>query len=206
MARPSKTRVYNWFVIFSWGALHIAYNCRYVSLVAASCMVLYGYDASTFNAISGSKNWDKYFDGIVSDSSKSNQYGAINTAYTVGAIAAGWFMGGPLADYAGRRAGMAAGAVLVIIATIMQAFSPRHKIGVFIGGRVIIGVGQGLALSIYHLFPFELEDTLTMFGSRRPRIYQRAGTNRNSRRDYDLLADVLQCGFLYRILGALCMC
>lgn len=28
-------------------------------------MVLYGYDASTFNAISGSKNWNAYFNDIV---------------------------------------------------------------------------------------------------------------------------------------------
>jgi hypothetical protein len=28
-------------------------------------MVLYGYDASTFNAISGSKNWNRWFDNIV---------------------------------------------------------------------------------------------------------------------------------------------
>jgi hypothetical protein len=40
--------------------------CRYAALCAASCMVLYGYDNSTFNAISGSKNWDAYFDHIVS--------------------------------------------------------------------------------------------------------------------------------------------
>lgn len=42
----SRTRAYNW----------------YISLVAASCMVLYGYDASVFNALQGSKNWVKYFD------------------------------------------------------------------------------------------------------------------------------------------------
>ncbi len=42
---------------------------------------------------------------------------------------------------------MAAGAVLVIIATFMQAFAPRGSIGVFIAGRVVIGIGQGLALS-----------------------------------------------------------
>jgi MFS family permease len=111
-------------------------------------MVFYGIDASVFNAISGSNNWDRWFDGIVSDSNKSNLYGAINTSYTVGAIVAGWFMAGPLADYAGRRVGMATGAVLVILATLMQAFSPRHQIGVFIGGRVIIGLGQGFALSM----------------------------------------------------------
>lgn len=34
---------------------------RYISLVAASCMVLYGYDASVYNAVQGSKNWVAYF-------------------------------------------------------------------------------------------------------------------------------------------------
>ncbi|CAD0108816.1 unnamed protein product [Aureobasidium uvarum] len=78
----SKTRAYNW----------------YISLVAASCMVLYGYDASVFNAVQGSKHWVAYF-----DKPSLQTIGAINTAYTVGAIVAGWFMGGPIADYFGRR-------------------------------------------------------------------------------------------------------
>lgn len=56
-------------------------------------------------------------------------------------------MGGPLADFAGRRVGMAVGSILVIIATFMQCFSPRGEIGVFIAGRVLIGLGQGFALS-----------------------------------------------------------
>jgi len=43
--------------------------------------------------------------------------------------------------------GMAVGALLVILATFMQCFAPRGNIGCFIGGRVIIGFGQGLALS-----------------------------------------------------------
>lgn len=43
---------------------------------------------------------------------------------------------------------MAAGAILVIIATFMQCFAPRGNIGVFIAGRVVIGLGQGLALSM----------------------------------------------------------
>lgn len=29
-------------------------------LVAASCMILYGYDASVYNAVQGSKNWVAY--------------------------------------------------------------------------------------------------------------------------------------------------
>ena len=71
----------------------------------------------------------------------------MNTAYTVGAIAAGWFLGGPLADYLGRRWGMGIGCFLTIIATFIQTFSPKGKLACFIAGRVIIGLGQGIALS-----------------------------------------------------------
>lgn len=155
MFGADKTRTYNW----------------YISLVAASCMVLYGYDASVYNAVQGSKHWVAFFHKPVSfpwlclisasdptDLSQNAQLiGAVNTAYTVGAVAAGWFMGGPLADYAGRRVGMAAGAFAVIIATLVQTFSPN--IGCFIAGRVIVGIGQGLALS-----KFSLNDTVRKSG------------------------------------------
>lgn len=42
---------------------------------------------------------------------------------------------------------MAIGCFLTIIATFIQAFAPWHNIGCFIGGRVLIGIGQGIALS-----------------------------------------------------------
>ncbi|KAH8727484.1 general substrate transporter [Phaeosphaeriaceae sp. PMI808] len=143
----SKTRVYNW----------------YISLVAASCMVLYGYDASVFNALQNSKHWVAYF-----NHPSPNIIGAINTSYTVGAVVAGFFMGGPLADYAGRRMGMAVGAALVIVATFMQTFAPRGSIGVFIAGRVVIGIGQGLALTagpiyIGEMAPPEIRGTIMSF-------------------------------------------
>ncbi|KAF2832947.1 MFS sugar transporter-like protein [Ophiobolus disseminans] len=143
----SKTRVYNW----------------YISLVAASCMVLYGYDASVFNALQNSKHWVAYF-----NHPSPNIIGAINTSYTVGAVVAGFFMGGPLADYAGRRMGMAVGAALVIVATFMQTFAPRGNIGVFIAGRVIIGIGQGLALTagpiyIGEMAPAEIRGKIMSF-------------------------------------------
>lgn len=34
---------------------------RYISMVAAACMVLYGYDASVFNTCQNSKNWVAFF-------------------------------------------------------------------------------------------------------------------------------------------------
>ena len=61
---------------------------------------------------------------------------------------------------------MAIGAILVIIATFMQTFTPYHKIGVFIAGRVIIGMGQGVALSkLLTLDPSSLYKSLTFFFS-----------------------------------------
>lgn len=42
----SSPRVYSW----------------YCSMVAALCMVLYGYDASVFNSVQGSENWLSYVD------------------------------------------------------------------------------------------------------------------------------------------------
>jgi MFS family permease len=115
---------------------------RYISTVAAACMVLYGYDASVYNAVQGSKHWIAYF-----GNPDPNMIGAVNTAYTVGAIVGGFFFGGPIADYFGRKVGMGTGCVLVIIATFMQAFSPVNGLGCFLAGRCIIGIGQGIALS-----------------------------------------------------------
>jgi len=114
---------------------------RYISLVAAACMVLYGYDASVYNSVQGSKNWVAYFNNPT-----PNMIGLINSVYTVGAIIGGFFFGGPIADYFGRKVGMGTGCVLVIIATFVQTFSPRGSIGTFMAGRIIIGFGQGIAL------------------------------------------------------------
>lgn len=42
---------------------------------------------------------------------------------------------------------MALGCFVTVIATFIQAFSPRHQLGCFITGRVLIGIGQGMALT-----------------------------------------------------------
>ncbi|OBT89266.1 hypothetical protein VE02_02587 [Pseudogymnoascus sp. 03VT05] len=135
MAIVHSTRVYNW----------------YISMVAASCMVLYGYDASVYNSVQGSANWVNYF-----NKPAANVIGAVNTAYTVGAIVAGFFLGGPIADRFGRRWGMGVGCFLTIIATFIQTFAPRHNIGTFIAGRTIIGIGQGIALTAGPIYIGEL--------------------------------------------------
>lgn len=42
---------------------------------------------------------------------------------------------------------MGIGCIITIVAAIIQAFAPKGKLGVFILGRVLIGIGQGTALS-----------------------------------------------------------
>ncbi|TGJ78741.1 hypothetical protein E0Z10_g10030 [Xylaria hypoxylon] len=125
----NSKKIYNW----------------YIALVAAMCMVLYGYDASVFNAAQGSDNWHEWFD--LDGKNDAYLIGLVNTAYTIGAIISGFFFGGPVADRFGRRWGMGLGCFITVIATFIQAFAPRHNIGAFIGGRVLIGIGQGLALT-----------------------------------------------------------
>lgn len=142
----SPTRAYNWYdPLFTYSTPSYASTDvipRYISLVAASCMVLYGYDASVYNAVQGSAHWKAWF-----NHPDDNMIGLINTVYTIGAIISGFFFGGPVADYLGRRAGMGIGAILVIIATLLQTFAPQGNLGMFMAGRIIIGFGQGLALS-----------------------------------------------------------
>ncbi|GMF72838.1 unnamed protein product [Aspergillus oryzae] len=115
-------------------------------------MVLYGYDASVYNSVQGSKNWVLYF-----NDPDDNMIGAVNTAYTVGAIFGGFFLGGPVADFLGRKYGMAIGCVMVIASTFMQTFAPRGNIACFLAGRCIIGIGQGIALIRE---PHEVEEEL----------------------------------------------
>lgn len=153
-------------------------------------MVLYGYDASVYNAVQGSEHWVKWF-----DDPDDNMIGLINTVYTVGAIISGFFFGGPVADYLGRRAGMGIGAILVIISTLLQTFAPKGNIGMFMAGRIIIGVGQGLALS--ELPSNIVKQPTNGLCSCRIYLYRRASPPRDSWKDHVSMADFLQCGLIH---------
>lgn len=156
-------------------------------------MVLYGYDASVYNAVQGSKHWVKWF-----NDPDDNMIGLINTVYTVGAIISGFFFGGPVADYLGRRAGMGIGAILVIISTLLQTFAPKGNLGMFMAGRIIIGVGQGLALSkLSSRRSSSVQQATNSRYSRRIYLYRRASPTRDSWKDHVSMADFLQCRLIH---------
>ncbi|KAL0941966.1 Quinate permease 6 [Colletotrichum truncatum] len=135
---PSKQLVYNW----------------YVALVAAGCMILMGYDASVFNSVQVSPNWKAHF-----NTPNAHMIGLINTTYTVGGIVTGWFFSGPIADYFGRRWGMGIGCMITVVATFIQTFTPWHQIGVFIFGRILIGVGQAVAITSGPIYIGEITES-----------------------------------------------
>jgi MFS family permease len=62
---------------------------------------------------------------------------------------------------------MALGCFLVIISTFIQCFSPRN-VGGFLAGRLIIGIGQGIALPagpvyIGELAPYDIRGKILSF-------------------------------------------
>lgn len=169
-------------------------------MIAASCMVLYGYDASVYNSVQGSANWKAYFNH---PEKNGNIIGSINTAYTVGAILGGFFLGGPIADYGGRKVGMVVGCILVIIATFLQVFAPRGKIACFLVGRCIIGFGQGIALSEFAVFLTIRDHLLIDVSSCWTDLHRRTNTRLSSRSNYGMLADVLLRWSLHLFLDCL---
>ncbi|OBT58164.1 hypothetical protein VE04_01281 [Pseudogymnoascus sp. 24MN13] len=112
----------------------------YTSMVAASCMNLYGYDAAAFNALQGSANWREHF-----HHPDPNVIGSVNTAYTIGCVISGFFVSAPISNYLGRRWAMMIGCMFVIVASVLDAFT-RRNIGAFIGAKALVGIGQGITL------------------------------------------------------------
>lgn len=58
---------------------------------------------------------------------------------------------------------MGLGCFVTICATMIQTFSPKGNLGAFMAGRVIVGIGQGMALSEWtHPSPPCIDTQLTV--------------------------------------------
>ncbi|ORY60923.1 general substrate transporter [Pseudomassariella vexata] len=98
------------------------------------CGCLNGYDGSLMGGLNGMVAYQKYFHMTVAGSST----GLVFAMYNIGSVAAVFFTG-PTNDYLGRRAGMFAGALIVVIGTCIQAPATTNEM--FLGGRFVLGFG-----------------------------------------------------------------
>lgn len=103
---------------------------------ATAQAVTMGYDASMMNGLNILPSYTDYFN--LNTASLS-----LNTASIwVGSMVAGFFAG-QLSDWLGRKKVMFWGAATTIIGVIIQTAS--QNVGMFIAGRIIIGLGSGIS-------------------------------------------------------------
>jgi MFS family permease len=103
---------------------------------AVAQSVTMGYDASMMNGLNILPSYTDYFN--LNTASLS-----LNTASIwVGGMLAGLFAGS-LSDWIGRKKVLLIGAVATIVGVIIQTAS--QNVGMFIAGRIIIGLGAGIS-------------------------------------------------------------
>ncbi|MCJ1314420.1 hypothetical protein MMC25_008102 [Agyrium rufum] len=108
--------------------------------VATLNSAINGYDGSLMGSINSYKQYRDYF-GFPLDAGTPST-GIVYAIYTIGNIV-GSFAAGPATDTFGRRIGMAIGAIIIIVGTIVQATC--HNLGGFMGGRFILGFGVAIS-------------------------------------------------------------
>ncbi|RSH76900.1 uncharacterized protein EHS24_003835 [Apiotrichum porosum] len=116
---------------WSSSSLHL-----YVSILCALCCAYAnGYDGSLMTAINAMPFWQARFGHIgTTGTMVSVVFSMYNVGCFIGGFPAAW-----ITDRWGRRAGMAAGAIIIIIGSIL--LSTSNHIAQFIVGRLILGFG-----------------------------------------------------------------
>ncbi|KAM3511471.1 hypothetical protein MY11210_004898 [Beauveria gryllotalpidicola] len=129
------------------------------SVVGFLCSTMNGYDASLINNLL--QNHD--FQATHAVGRDGLGAGLVAAMYQIGGVAVLPLVG-PVIDRFGRRAGMALGAALVIVATVVQGTSTTSttsttsssRLGQFMGGRFLLGFGVGLAASAGPMYVVEI--------------------------------------------------
>lgn len=107
-----------------------------------------GFDGSVLNALQGIDRWKNEF-----NDPKGALLGITSAAYALGAIGSTPFSA-IVSDRFGRRWSLFIGSLIMILGVILQSVS--KSIGLFIGGRVVIGFGISLALTAAPILLAEL--------------------------------------------------
>ncbi|TPX14675.1 uncharacterized protein E0L32_005070 [Thyridium curvatum] len=115
---------------------------RLYALLVPACLVVSatnGYDASVLTGLQGVAEWKRQF-----HSPTGALLGITSAAYPLGAICSTPFSA-LISDRFGRRLSILVGSLIMIVGVVMQCVST--SIGLFIGGRVVVGFGITLALA-----------------------------------------------------------
>ncbi|CEJ81556.1 Putative Lactose permease [[Torrubiella] hemipterigena] len=119
------------------------------SIIGFFCSTMNGYDSSLINNLLQNE-WFRATYGVREEGLWT---GIVTSMYQIGGVVALPFVG-PVIDGLGRRVGMASGALLVIIGTILQGTSSAS--GQFMGGRFLLGFGVSLSASAGPMYVVEI--------------------------------------------------
>ncbi len=126
-----------------------------VAAASAFGGVLFGYDTGTISGLLVMDNFKETFgqrmaNGVVDLTTN-------DTSLVVSILSAGTFTGAlagaPISDILGRRWGMQVALLVFTVGVIMQ--TATTDLGVFIGGRVIAGLGVGILSTIVPMYQSE---------------------------------------------------
>ncbi|KAI0126808.1 general substrate transporter [Xylariales sp. AK1849] len=119
------------------------------SLIGFFCSTMNGYDSSLINNLLQNQWFQEYYNV----QSTGVWTGIISSMYQIGGVVALPFVG-PAIDNWGRRVGMAIGAGLIVLGTIIQGTS--HGPEAFMGGRFLLGFGVSIAASAGPMYVVEI--------------------------------------------------
>ncbi|SNX86410.1 probable monosaccharide transporter [Melanopsichium pennsylvanicum] len=138
-----------------------------ILVAAASAFggVLYGYDTGTISGLLAMDNFKqtfgRFYENVPSNTSATAKPGfdlsTNDTSLVVSILSAGTFAGAlagaPISDICGRRWGMQVALVVFCAGVIMQMATT--DLNVFIGGRVVAGIGVGILSTIVPMYQSE---------------------------------------------------
>lgn len=97
-----------------------------------------GFDGSMMNGLQSLVYWQEYF-----DHPKGSILGLFNASMSLGSLC-GLFFNPYLIDWAGRKAGIVVGCVIMLVAVALQ--SGAQNFGMFVAARLILGFGDTIVL------------------------------------------------------------
>ncbi|WWD19453.1 hypothetical protein CI109_103913 [Kwoniella shandongensis] len=120
-----------------------------ILLVAALNATASGFDGSIFSSINAMTQYKEYFHHKETGAST----GIIFMIYTIGNMIGSLFTG-PICDHLGRRAGMGAGAIVIMAAAIILTAARNDSY--LLGGRFLLGFGISIGTSSAPTYALEL--------------------------------------------------